>query len=62
MAVYLARSCPLCRNYFGIVIGEPKTESNVHTRSLRYMRIRIQLDPVSRLWPIKFHQVQSWMH
>jgi hypothetical protein len=29
MAVYLARSCPRCRNYFGIVIGEPKTEKNV---------------------------------
>jgi hypothetical protein len=24
MAVYLARSCPKCRNYFGVVIGEPK--------------------------------------
>ena len=29
MAVYLARSCPMCRSYFGIVIGEPKSENNV---------------------------------
>jgi hypothetical protein len=29
MAVYLARSCPRCRNYFGVVIGEPKSENNV---------------------------------
>jgi hypothetical protein len=25
MAVNLARSCPRCRNYFGVVIAEPKT-------------------------------------
>ena len=24
MAVYLARSCPMCRNYFGVVIAEPE--------------------------------------
>ena len=24
MAVNLARSCPRCRNYFGVVIAEPK--------------------------------------
>ena len=24
MAVYLARSCPKCRNYFGVVIVDPK--------------------------------------
>jgi hypothetical protein len=29
MAVYLARSCPMCRNYLGVVIGEPKSEKNV---------------------------------
>ena len=29
MTVYLARSCPRCQNYFGVVIGEPKSESNV---------------------------------
>jgi hypothetical protein len=31
MAVYLARTCPKCRNYFGIVIGEPKSENNVQS-------------------------------
>jgi len=29
MAVYLARVCPMCRNYFGVVIGEAKTENKV---------------------------------
>ena len=29
MALYLARSCPWCRNYFGVVIGEPQSKSNV---------------------------------
>jgi hypothetical protein len=29
MAVYLARSSPVCRNYFGVVIWELKSESNV---------------------------------
>jgi hypothetical protein len=29
MAVYLARSCPRFRNYFGVIIGEPQTISNV---------------------------------
>jgi hypothetical protein len=24
MAVYLGRFCPKCRNYFGVVIGEPQ--------------------------------------
>jgi hypothetical protein len=24
MAVYLARSCPECRNYFGVVVAEPE--------------------------------------
>jgi hypothetical protein len=24
MAVYLARTCPMCRNYFGVVIAEPQ--------------------------------------
>src|SRR5262245_43950786 len=29
MAVYLARSCPMCRNYFGVMIGGSKAETNV---------------------------------
>ena len=24
MALYLVRSCPICRNYFGVVIAAPK--------------------------------------
>jgi hypothetical protein len=29
MAVYLARSCPMCRDYFGVVIGESQSQSQV---------------------------------
>ena len=28
MAVYLARSCPKVRNYFGVVIAEPQSDGN----------------------------------
>ena len=33
MAVYLARTCPKCRNYFGVVIREPAKQREIHTRS-----------------------------
>jgi hypothetical protein len=31
MAVYLARSCPKCRNYLGIVIAGPKNKGSVQS-------------------------------
>jgi len=61
MAVYVARSCPMCRSYFGIVIGEPKSENNVQPIRGRLVWIRSHLDALSRLWlnqpSIKTHQV-----
>ena len=36
MAVYLARSCPMCRSYLGIVIGEPKSENSWRLAKVPY--------------------------
>ena len=45
MAVYLARSCSKCGNYFGIVIADPKPwKIPTDQWSLLRMRIRDSLD------------------